>query len=91
MAEGEVAAGVGDVEGDLVAEGVGWRGSGFGAQAAQEGEAERGVFGKVDRGWKLSRWDSTAKESAPKVGRLPTLVTASKISARACADGRVVM
>ena len=32
-------------------------------------------------GWKLSRWDSTAKESAPKVGRLPTLVTASKVSA----------
>ena len=26
-------------------------------------------------------WDSTAKESAPKVGRLPTLVTASKVSA----------
>jgi hypothetical protein len=31
-------------------------------------------------GWKLSRWDSTAKESAPKVGRLPMLVTASKVS-----------
>jgi len=31
-------------------------------------------------GWKVSRWDSTVKESAPKVGRLPTLVTASKVS-----------
>ncbi len=31
-------------------------------------------------GWKLSRWDSTVKESAPKVGRLPTLVTALKVS-----------
>ncbi len=39
-------------------------------------------------GWKLSRWDSTVKESAPKVGRLPTLVTAWKrLGLLARADG----
>ena len=40
-----------------------------------------GVCSVSSTGWKLSRWDSTVKESAPKVGRLPTLVTASKVSA----------
>ena len=47
----------------------------------------RGVCSFRSMGWKLSRWDSTVKESAPKVGRLPTLVTALKVSALAGADG----
>jgi hypothetical protein len=43
-------------------------------------------------GWKFNKWDSTVKESAPKVGRFPTLVTASNVSADAPAPMvRVVM
>ena len=39
-------------------------------------------------GWKSSRWDSTAKEAAPKVGRMPTLVTAERFPRAAGADGQ---
>ena len=45
VAEGEVAAGVGDVAGDLVAEGFGGGEGAFGAEAAEEGEAEGRVLG----------------------------------------------
>jgi len=45
-AEGEVAAGLGDVAGDLVAKGLGGGEDAFGAEAAEEGEAERSVLGE---------------------------------------------
>ena len=45
----------------------------------EEGQLQRSVFGKSD-GVEVEQVDSTVKESAPKVGRLPTLVTASKHS-----------
>ena len=50
VAEGEVAAGAGDVAGDLVAEGLGGGEGTLGAEAAEEGEAEGGALGEVDRG-----------------------------------------
>ena len=66
---------------DLGAEGFGGGEAVLGAEAVEEGQSSSGVFSVRSMGWKLSRWDSTVKESAPKVGRLPTLVTASKVSA----------
>ena len=45
-AEGKVAAGVGDVAGDLVAEGLGGGEGAFGAEAAEEGEAEGRLLGE---------------------------------------------
>ena len=66
-----------DVAADLCAQGFGGGEAVLGAEAVEEGEFERRVFGEGE-GSKSSRWDSTAKESAPKVGRLPTLVTPSK-------------
>ena len=47
-AEGEVAAGVGDVEGDLSAQSFGVGELSFVAEAAEEGEAERCLLVEVD-------------------------------------------
>ncbi len=48
MAEGEVTASLDDVAGNLVAEGLGGGEGTLGAEAAEEGEAERGAIGEVD-------------------------------------------
>ena len=77
--QSEVAFRRGDVATDLLSQGF-WVWPADSGRKRRRKVRVRGVCSSRVIGWKFRRWDSTVKESAPKVGRLPTLVTASKVS-----------